>query len=278
MGAVTPLGLGANHNWQRLLRAECGLKKINSTAFKNIPCRVAGLVPVGKGKHEFNREVEYTRQRAKEVSLATAYALKAAEEALTQANWRPTDKASQCRSGVVIGNMMCEPDYTVDNREIMERDGFTKIAPFAAYRDLLNIPAGTVSIEFGLRGPNLAAIAASASGLHSIGIASRLVRDGDADVMVCGGSETPVYPLIVAGVARIHALSIKHNDEPEKALRPLSADRDGMIMGEGAAVLVLEELQHAKKRGAKIYGEVLGYGLSSDAYHWTAPQPDGEGG
>jgi 3-oxoacyl-[acyl-carrier-protein] synthase II len=277
---VGPLGVGSRYSWDRLIKGECGVVKLTDPAYQQCVSRVAGRVPVGTGKHEFDKARLFPASREREVTLSTVFAVQAADEALETAGWRPTPDRpeDQRRTGVVLGSTIIDTDSTLINTAILNKEGYQKVSPYISYRDLLNIPAGAISIEYGLKGPNLALVTASATGLHSIGQGFRFIRDDDADVMLCGGVEAPLIPQVMAGISRIRALSFKYNADPSHSSRPFDEGRDGFALSEGCAMLVLEELNHAKRRGATIYAEIIGVGLSGDAHHVTQPPPDGDGG
>ncbi|KAK7481572.1 hypothetical protein BaRGS_00027221 [Batillaria attramentaria] len=276
VGLVTCLGIGTETVWNRLLQGRCGIGKVKGEGYDKIPCQVAGHVPHGDAEDEFNWKRFIPKEHNRGMSLAAAYAVAAAEEALTTANWKPEDEALRARTGVCIGTGIVSLETIVNAGEQLRSGHYRKVSPLFVPEILLNIPAGYVSLLYGFKGPNHAVSTACATGLHAIGDASRFIRHGDADVVIAGGAEGAIGPLALAGFGRMRALSTAFNDSPEKASRPFDAERDGFVMADGAGLMVLEELSHAQKRGAQILGEVLGYGLSGEAYHITSPSPTGD--
>jgi len=279
LGMVCPLGVGVSHAWGRLVNGESGIRSIQSFDTADLSCKIAGQLPPGQkatGGFDPDEWVEPKDQRKMDRFIVCALA--AASEAVEHSGWKPSDDEEFERTGVMIGSGIgglpgiCETSITLHER------GPRRVSPFFIASNLINLASGQVSIRFGFRGPNHAVVTACASGAHAIGDAARLIMLDDADVMVAGGAEATVCRIGIAGFAASKALSTNFNDTPEAASRPWDVNRDGFVMGEGAGVLILEELEHAKKRGAKIYAEVTGYGLSGDAYHITAPAPDGNGG
>ena len=279
LGLVTPLGSGVDHNWARLIKGESGLNAIESFDVSDLPCKVAGQIPRGDGTGgTFNPDDWLVPKEQRKIDTFILYALGAAVQAVEDSGWKPTDEESQERTGVMIGSGIGGLPAIADAAvHLMER-GARRISPFFIPSALINLASGHVSIRYGFRGPNHAVVTACATGAHAIGDAARLIQFEDADVMVAGGTEAAVCRLGLAGFAAARALSTGFNDRPTQASRPWDKDRDGFVMGEGAGCVVLEEYEHAKKRGAKIYAEVTGYGLSGDAYHVTAPASDGNGG
>uniref|UniRef100_UPI00358DDAEE 3-oxoacyl-[acyl-carrier-protein] synthase, mitochondrial n=1 Tax=Myxine glutinosa TaxID=7769 RepID=UPI00358DDAEE len=271
LGAISPLGVGAEYAWYRLLRGETGYKVLNGESFSGLHCRVAALVPRGDGPGLFDERAAMSTGEARATSRAAAMALGAADLALTDAGWTPETDAERCMTGVAIGTGMVDLEEIVEAGITLRTKGHRRVSPFFIPRILANMPAGLVSVRYGLKGPNHAAATACASSSHALGDAARLIRWGDADAMLAGGTEASVSPLGMAGFERARALSAVG------LARPFHAERDGFIMGEGAAVLLLEELERARRRGARVYAEILGYGLSGDACHITAPSPDGDG-
>ncbi|GAV03091.1 hypothetical protein RvY_13571 [Ramazzottius varieornatus] len=275
LGLVSPLGTKVQYAWKRLLAGESATTKLDAPEYASIPCKVAALVPRGTDETSFDIDAVSKSDR-KYLSLSMIYALHATEQALTDAKWKPGSKAEKERTGVCLGMGMVDLQDVLSTGSDLNR-GYSKVSPFFIPRILPNLAAGHVSLKYGFQGPNHCVSTACTTGLHAIGDASRFIQYGDADVMVCGATEAAVNPLSIAAFARMRALSTGFNEDPQSASRPFDVRRDGFVMGEGSGVLVLEELSHAEKRGAKIYAEVLGYGLSADAYHITTPREDGGG-
>lgn len=282
MGIVSPLGCGVPYVWHRLIQGHSGIKKITEFDTTDFSCQVAGIVPSSDKPGAFAegflniadfQDVKEQRKTGRFISLGLA----AAEEALTDAGWKPTDIASLENTGVLMGAGIGGLTNIEENSVALHEKGARRISPFFIPSALINLTSGYVAIRYGFKGPNHSVVTACATGTHAIGDAMRLIQYGDADVMVAGGSEATVSPLGIGGFAAMRALSTQYNDRPQEASRPWDEGRDGFVMGEGAGVLILEELDHAKKRGAKIYAEIVGYGLSGDAYHVTAPSEDGDG-
>jgi len=278
LGLVTPLGNGVKTNWERLLSAQSGLRRIESFDVSDLPAQIAGIVPRGTGAGELDLDAVAPAKDRRRMDDFIVYGLAAASEAVIDSGWMPEDEASRDRTGVMIGSGIGGLPNIADGAITLEKSGPRRISPFFIPAALINLVSGHVSIRFGFRGPNHAVVTACATGAHAIGDAARLIMLDDADVMVAGGAEAAVSRLGIAGFAAARALSTGFNDRPTQASRPWDKDRDGFVMGEGAGIVVLEELEHAKKRGAKIYGEVIGYGMSGDAHHITAPADDGNGG
>ncbi|CAG2056980.1 unnamed protein product [Timema podura] len=276
MGVVSPVGCGLKHSWNAILEGQSGLSKLPSDLYSNLPCQVAAVVPRGSQPGQLDVAKQFSKSDLRSMAPATLYALIAAREALEDAKWFPQDEESRQRTGVAVGMGMVD---LVDIHETSEalKKGYNKVSPFFVPRILVNMAAGHISIKNGFRGPNHAVSTACATGAHAIGDAFRFIQHDDADVMVCGGTEACINPLAIAGFCRLRALSVTFNHEPTKSSRPFDRDRDGFVMGEGSAVLVLEELEHALSRQSNIYAEILGYGLSGDASHLTAPKDDGSG-
>ncbi|KAG6448336.1 hypothetical protein O3G_MSEX005428 [Manduca sexta] len=273
LGVVSPLGTSAELVWNNLIQGHCGITSLKSDDYAKLPCRIAGIIP-----QEPDDKVAkaLSKSNLKSMAPATCLALVATAEALTDAKWLPESDEEKEVTGVAIGMGMIDLKDVCDTNDALKL-GYNKVSPFFVPRILPNMAAGHISIKYGFRGPNHAVSTACATGAHSIGDAFRFIRNGDADVMVCGGAEACISPLAIAGFCRLRALSTSFNDEPLKASRPFDKRRDGFVMGEGAAVLVLEEYEHAIKRNAKMYAEILGYGLSGDASHITSPREDGSG-
>lgn len=280
LGMVTPLGQGVAHNWRRLTAGESGVRTIDRFDVSDIPAKIAGLVPYGKdgapGTFDPDPHVPPKDQRKMDSFIILSVA--AADEAIADSGWMPQEDEDRWRTGVMIGSGIGGLQWiSAGERTVLEK-GTRRLSPFFIPAALINLASGQVSIKHGFQGPNHAVVTACSTGAHAIGDAARLIGLDDADVMVAGGAEAAVCRLGMAGFAAARALSTNFNDTPEKASRPWDEARDGFVMGEGAGVVVLEEYEHAKKRGATIYAEVKGYGLSGDAHHITAPAPDGSGG
>ncbi|MGI8525099.1 MAG: beta-ketoacyl-ACP synthase II [Pseudolabrys sp.] len=278
MGMVTPLGCGVDTTWQRLIKGESGAKRVERFNVEDMPCKIAGSIPRGDGSNgTYNPDQWMSPQDQRKVDEFIVFAMCAARQALDDANWRPTSYEDQITTGIVIGSGIGGIEGIASTAVTLQERGPRRVSPFFIPGRIINLASGYVSIEFGLKGPNHAVVTACSTGAHAIGDAARMVALGDAEVMVAGGTESPVNRIAIAGFAALRALSTGFNDQPTKASRPYDKDRDGFVMGEGAGVVVLESLDHAKARGAKIYAELIGYGLSGDAYHITAPAADGDG-
>ena len=275
---VTPLGCGVEPTWTRLLAGESGASRVERFDVSDLPCRIACQIPRGDGSDgTFNPDDWMDPKDQRRVDDFIVFAMAAAEQALADAGWQPTAYDDQTRSGVLIGSGIGGLQGIEEGAHTLKDKEPRRLSPFFIPGRLINLASGYVSIRHGLKGPNHAVVTACSTGAHAIGDAGRLIALGDADVMVAGGAESPIGRLALAGFAACRALSTGFNDEPTRASRPYDRDRDGFVMGEGAGVVVLEELEHAKARGARIYGELTGYGLSGDAYHITAPTEDGDG-
>ncbi len=277
LGLVTPLGCGVEHAWRRLVRGESGIRMITRFRVDDLPAKIAGLLP-DEGEGAFRADEVVAPKDVRKNDRFILYGIGAAREAVEDAGWMPEDQRERERTGVLIGSGIGGLSTIADTAVELEQRGPRRVSPFFIPASLINLVSGQVSIRFGFKGPNHSVVTACSTGAHAIGDASRLIALGDADVMVAGGAEAAVCRIGVAGFAAARALSTHFNDTPERASRPWDEDRDGFVMGEGAGVVVLEELEHARARGARMYGEVVGYGLSGDAYHITAPSPDGDGG
>jgi len=278
MGIVGPLGCGIDVTWQNIVAGKSGAKKIETFEVEDLPCKIACIIPRGDGSNgTFNPDQWMEPKEQRKVDDFIIYAMSAATQALNDAGWHPKTDEERNATGVLIGSGIGGLEGIAETATTLKERGPRRVSPFFIPGRLINLAGGYVSIMHGLRGPNHAVVTACSTGSHAIGDAGRLIAFGDADVMVAGGTESPVNRLAVAGFAAARALSTGFNDTPEKASRPYDKDRDGFVMGEGAGVVVLEEYEHAKARGAKIYGELIGYGMSGDAYHITAPTPDGDG-
>ncbi len=278
LGLVSPLACGVEATWQRLIKGQSGIKQIDKFDVSDLPCKIAGTVPRGDGSNgTFNPDQWMAPKEQRKVDDFIIFAMCAARQAIEDSGWRPIAYEDQIISGTLIGSGIGGIEGVAETAIMLKEKGPRRVSPFFIPGRLINLASGYVSIEFGLKGPNHAVVTACSTGAHAIGDAGRLISLGDADVMVAGGTESPVNRLSVAGFSAARALSTSFNDTPERASRPYDKDRDGFVMGEGAGVVVLEEYEHAKRRGAKIYAELIGYGLSGDAFHITAPSPDGDG-
>lgn len=277
IGAVSPLGGDIQTTWQRLINSESGIKTIDHFDTSDLPCKIGGRVPHGEQQGEFNDNDYLSKKEQRKTDLFVVYALGAATQAVEDSGWKPTEESEKERTGVMIGAGIGGLPRIYDTSVALHEGGFKKVSPFFIPASLINLASGHVSIKYGFQGPNHASVTACSSGAHAIGDAARMIRYNDADVMIAGGAEAAMCRLGMAGFASMRALSTNYNDTPEKASRPWDEGRDGFVMGEGAGIVVLEELEHAKKRGAKIYAEVVGYGLTGDANHVTAPHPEGKG-
>ncbi|EEA92742.1 3-oxoacyl-(acyl-carrier-protein) synthase 2 [Pseudovibrio sp. JE062] len=276
---VSPLGNGAEVSWQRILEGKSGAGRIENFETEDLQTKIACQVPRGDGTDgTFNPDDYMAPKEQRKVDPFIVYAIAAADQAIEDADWKPETEEDKCRTGTLIGSGIGGLQGIADTALMMEQKGPRRVSPFFIPGRLINLASGYVSIKHGLKGPNHSVVTACSTGAHAIGDAARLVALGDADVMVAGGAEGTVCRIGIAGFNACKALSTGYNDEPEKGSRPYDKDRDGFVMGEGAGIVVLEEYEHAKARGAKIYAEVVGYGLSGDAYHITAPASDGDGG
>jgi 3-oxoacyl-[acyl-carrier-protein] synthase II len=278
LGMVTPLASGVEPTWQRLLAGESGIGRIEGFEVSDLPCKIAGQIPRGEGADgTFNADQWMEPKEQRKVDDFILFAMAAATQALDDADWHPQEYEDQIASGVLIGSGIGGIEGIAETALLLRDRGPRRVSPFFIPGRIINLASGYVSITHLLKGPNSAVVTACSTGAHAIGDAGRLIALGDADVMVAGGAESPVNRLSVAGFAACRALSTGFNDTPERASRPYDRDRDGFVMGEGAGAVVLEEYDHAKQRGAHIYGELVGYGLSGDAFHITAPAEDGDG-
>ena len=278
LGMVTPLGVGVDHNWSQIIAGETGIGRITGFEVHDLACQIAGQVPGADqlGGLDMDAFIEPREQRKQDRFIQLG--IVAAQLAVEDSGWKPEDRESQNRTGVMIGSGIGGLETIVQTDQLMNERGPRRITPFFIPSALINLVSGHVSIKYGFRGPNHAVVTACSTGAHAIGDAARMVALDDADVMVAGGAEAAVCRIGMAGFAAARALSTGYNDAPEKGSRPWDTGRDGFVMGEGAGVVVLEELEHARARGATIYGEIKGYGMSGDAYHITAPAEDGDGG
>jgi 3-oxoacyl-[acyl-carrier-protein] synthase II len=278
MGLVSPLGVGVEHSWKALLDGRSGARRIDAFDVEDMPCKIASMVPRGDGENgTYNPDRFLEAKEQRKIGEFIAYGIAAADMALDDAGWHPNTAEEQNYTGVTIGSGIGGIEGIAENALILQERGPRRISPFFITGNIINLVSGQVSIRHGLRGPNHAVVTACSTGAHAIGDAARMIAFGDAEVMVAGGTEAPIGRLALAGFSACKALSTRYNDTPEKASRPYDRDRDGFVIAEGAAVLVVEELEHARARGARIYAEIVGYGLSGDAYHITAPAEDGDG-
>jgi len=286
IGILSPLGQGTELTWKKILAGTSGAGKISAFDTTDYACQVACEVPRVDGRGgggpdvegSFDPDATMSAKDRRRVDDFILYGIAAADEAVRDAGWTPEDEESRERTGVMIGSGIGGLGTIAETAIELHEKGPRRVSPFFIPSALINLVSGQVSIKYGFKGPNHAVVTACATGAHAIGDAARLIKYGDADVMICGGAEASVVPVGIAGFIACRAMATAFNDTPEKASRPYDKDRDGFVMGEGAAILVLEELEHAKARGAKIYAEVAGYGLSGDAFHITAPVEDGDGG
>ena len=279
LGLVTPLGASVGHVWGRLVNGESGIKAVQAFDVSDLPCKIAGTVPIGdSGDGHFDPDSVVSAKDRRKMDDFIVYALGAATEAVEDSGWTPEREEDRERTGVLIGSGIGGLKIIFDGSLTMDQRGPRRVTPFFIPASLINLASGQVSIRYGFKGPNHSVVTACATGAHAIGDAARMIMLDDADVMVAGGAEAAVCRIGIAGFASARALSTGFNDTPERASRPWDRDRDGFVMGEGAGIVVLEELGHAKRRGAKIYGEVVGYGMSGDAHHITSPPVDGNGG
>jgi 3-oxoacyl-[acyl-carrier-protein] synthase II len=278
LGLVTPLGCGVEASWRRLLAGESGARRVEEFDVSDLSCQVACFIPRGPlSEGKFNPDDWMEPKEQRKVDDFIVYGMAAATQALADAGWRADTTNKQERTGVLIGAGIGGLNGIAETAILLKEKGPRRVSPFFIPGRLINLASGYVSIKHGLKGPNHAVVTACSTGAHAIGDAARLIALDDADVMVAGGAESPICRLAIAGFAACRALCTTFNDQPQKASRPYDRDRDGFVMGEGAGIVVLEELEHAKARGARIYAEVIGYGLSGDAYHITAPSDDGDG-
>ncbi|WP_339871934.1 beta-ketoacyl-ACP synthase II [uncultured Brevundimonas sp.] len=286
LGLLTPLGAGVEHNWQGIRDGRSGIGPITNFDVEGWGCTIAGEIPSVDGRGGgapgqpgvFDHEQIMSPKDRKRVDDFIVYAIAAADEALADAGWKPESDEDQERTGVMVGSGIGGLGPIADTAIILKEQGPRRVSPFFIPSALINLTSGQISIRHGLKGPNHSVVTACATGAHAIGDAARMIAMDDADVMVAGGAESSIVPIGIAGFLACKALCTSFNDTPEKASRPYDKDHAGFVMGEGAGIMVLEEYEHAKARGAKIYAEVVGYGMSGDAYHITAPSEDGEGG
>ena len=278
MGMVTPLGCGVEVTWRRLLEGQSGIRAIQDFDVSDLPAKIAAQVPRGETSSGlFNADEWVPPKEQRKMDEFIVYALAAATQAVEDSGWKPEDAERRERTGVLIGSGIGGLPGIMEGAITLHEKGPRRISPFFIPSNLINLASGHTSIKYGFSGPNHAVVTACSTGAHAIGDAARMIMWDDADVMVCGGAEAAVCRLGIAGFASARALSTAFNDDPPKASRPWDQARDGFVMGEGAGILVLEELEHAKARRARIYARVLGYGMSGDAHHLTAPAEDGNG-
>jgi 3-oxoacyl-[acyl-carrier-protein] synthase II len=277
LGLVTPLGSGVETVWRRLLAGRSGLRRIEHFDVSDLPAKIGGVVPKGTDEGDFNATDYLDSKELRRNDEFIVYGMAAGTQAIRDSGFEPANDEERERAGVMMGSGIGGLNAIAETTLVLEKSGPRRVSPFFIPSALINLASGQISIRFGLQGPNHAVVTACSTGAHAIGDAARLIQLGDADLMVAGGCEAALGRLGLAGFAAAKALSTHFNDTPEKASRPWDKDRDGFVMGEGAGVVVLEEYEHAKARGAKIYAEVVGYGLSGDAHHVTAPHPEGSG-
>ncbi len=279
LGLTTPLGCGVKHVWKRLIEGESGIRAIQNFDVSDIPSKIAGQVPVGETADGYYQADAYVSAKdRRKMDTFIHYALSAADQAVEDSGWSAESEEEQWRTGVMIGSGIGGLEWIANGEMLIHEKGPKRLSPFFIPAALINLASGHVSIRYGFKGPNHAVVTACSTGAHAIGDASRLIALDDADVMIAGGTEAAICRLGLSGFAAARALSTGFNDTPWRASRPWDKDRDGFVMGEGSGIVVLEELGHAKRRGAKIYAEVVGYGMSGDAHHITAPPEDGNGG
>jgi 3-oxoacyl-[acyl-carrier-protein] synthase II len=275
---VSPLACGVEASWQRLIAGESGARPIEKFDVSDLPAKIACSIPRGDGSNgSYNANEWMDAKEQRKVDDFIVYAMCAARQAIEDSGYAPKTYDEQIRTGVMIGSGIGGLEGIAETSIVLKEKGPRRVSPFFIPGRLINLASGYVSIAHGLKGPNHAVVTACSTGAHAIGDATRLVMLGDADVMVAGGAESPLCRISIAGFSACRALSTGFNDTPTKASRPYDKQRDGFVMGEGAGVVVLEEYEHAKARGAKIYAEVIGYGMSGDAHHITAPSEDGDG-
>lgn len=278
LGMVSPLGCGVETTWRRILNGDSGAKRIDMFDVSDLSSQIACIIPRGDGVDgSFNPDQWMDPKDQRKVDDFIVYAMCAAKQALDDADWHPSTEDERCATGTMIGSGIGGLSGIADAAVLVKERGPRRLSPFFIPGRLINLASGYVSIAHGLKGPNHSVVTACSTGAHAIGDASRLIALGDADVMVAGGTESPISRLAMAGFCALRALSTGFNETPQKASRPYDKGRDGFVMGEGAGVLVLEDYAHAQARGARIYCEIIGYGMSGDAYHITAPTPDGDG-
>jgi len=280
IGLITPLGADVSTTWDSLISGKSGISRINYFDPEDYACKVAGQIPLKSEENPigFDSEHYVSLKDQKRMDPFIIYAMAAAAQAIEDSGWEPKTQEDFEMTGVIIGSGIGGLKTIEETSWVLREQGPRRVSPFFIPASLINLASGQVSIKYGYQGPNHSVVTACATGAHAIGDAARIIAAGDADVMITGGAEASICRVGVAGFAAARALSTEYNDEPTRASRPWDRDRDGFVMGEGSGVLVVEEYEHAKKRGAKIYGEVVGYGLTGDGYHMTAVHPEGRGG
>lgn len=278
LGMVTPLASGVEPTWSRLLAGESGIRRIESFDVSDLPAKIGGMVPRGDGAGQFQPTDYVEAKELRRNDDFIIYGIAAATQAVEDAGWKPQSEEERCRTGVLLGSGIGGLNSIAETTLILEKGGPRRVSPFFIPSALINLASGQVSIKYGFKGPNHAVVTACSTGAHAIGDAARMIAIDDADVMVAGGCEAALGRIGMAGFAAARALSTGFNETPARASRPWDRDRDGFVMAEGSGAVVLEEYEHAKRRGATIYAEVKGYGMSGDAYHVTAPSPEGDGG
>ena len=277
LGMVSPLGCGVEASWAGILAGKSAARRIDTFEVSDLPAQIACYVPRGEGAGQFRPDEWMDPKDQRKVDEFIIFAMAAAKQALDDAGWHPSTHEDQCATGVVVGSGIGGLTGIAETSLILNEKGPRRVSPFFIPGRLINLASGYISIAHGLKGPNHSVVTACSTGAHAIGDGARMIALGDADVMVAGGTESPISRISIAGFSACKALSTKYNDTPEKASRPYDSGRDGFVMGEGSGIVVLEELEHAKARGANIYAEVVGYGMSGDAYHITSPSEDGDG-
>ncbi len=283
MGMLSPLGLGVENNWRALTNGQSGIRNISRFDVSDLASQIAGLVPFkdeegSPQEYAFNPDDFISEKERRKIDPFITYALAAVQEAVEDSGWQPTDEESLERTGVLIGSGIGGLESVYNTSVTLIEKGPRRVSPFAVPAMLINLASGHVSIKYGFKGPNHSVVTACATGTHAIGDAARMIMLDDADVMVAGGAEAAVNRIGIASFAAARALCTSYNDNPTNASRPFDEDRAGFVIAEGAGMVILEEYEHAKARGAKIYGEIIGYGMSGDAYHITSPAEDGNGG
>ncbi len=277
IGAITPLSANAESTWKKLINSQSGLGNITIFDPTESPCKIAGEVKYGTEEDQFNIDKYIDPKEQRKMDRFIHFAIGAADQAIEDSGWKPSNEEEQYRTGVMIGSGIGGLPAIEKTSILMKEKGIRKISPFFIPSSLINLASGQISIKHGYMGPNHAIVTACATGAHAIGDSARMIQYGDVDIMVAGGAESAICEVGIGGFASLRALSTSFNENPTAGSRPWDKDRDGFVMGEGAGVVVLEEYEHAKKRGAKIYAEVVGYGMSGDAYHMTAPESSGRG-